>query len=206
MKNGKPSVTRKRLAAWGSGWHGRVVFSTGDVAKICGVSPRTVSAWIDTGQLEGHRLPSHVPGQPGNRRVSREELLRFARRHGMTPALVALGGDAGRGVLLVGCNGLGERLAPFVEGVAVRSEGDAFAAGRAFADGRPAAVVIDVSALGYEQSVLLLRSLRQRSWCVALAPEDWSSDRLAALTAAGAAAVIQPPVDAATLAKLLMQG
>ena len=33
------------------------VFTTGEVARICNVAPRTVSKWFDTGQLRGYRIP-----------------------------------------------------------------------------------------------------------------------------------------------------
>ena len=33
------------------------VFTTGQVAKICKVAPRTVSKWFDSGRLRGYRIP-----------------------------------------------------------------------------------------------------------------------------------------------------
>ena len=33
------------------------VFTTGQVAKICKVAPRTVSKWFDSGRLKGYRIP-----------------------------------------------------------------------------------------------------------------------------------------------------
>jgi len=37
------------------------VFTTGQVAKICKVAPRTVSKWFDSGRLKGYRIPgSHI--------------------------------------------------------------------------------------------------------------------------------------------------
>ena len=35
----------------------RTIFTTGQVAKICHVAPRTVSKWFDSGQLRGYRIP-----------------------------------------------------------------------------------------------------------------------------------------------------
>ena len=35
------------------------VFTTGQVAKICKVAPRTVSKWFDSGRLKGYRIPDH---------------------------------------------------------------------------------------------------------------------------------------------------
>src|SRR5262245_37918325 len=64
-------------------------FTPGEIARLCGASPRTVQKWIDAGLLSGWRLPS------GDRRVTREALLRFMGQYGMPVDLVP-GGDAGR--------------------------------------------------------------------------------------------------------------
>lgn len=54
------------------------VFTTGQVAKICKVAPRTVSKWFDSGRLKGYRIPgSH------DRRIPRPYLVRFLKEHGM---------------------------------------------------------------------------------------------------------------------------
>jgi len=39
---------------------GKNVLTTGDVAKICHVAPRTVSKWFDNGQLRGYRIPGRI--------------------------------------------------------------------------------------------------------------------------------------------------
>ena len=54
------------------------VLTTGDVAKICNVAPRTVSKWFDTGQLRGYRIPGSK-----DRRIPVDQLVRFMRAHGM---------------------------------------------------------------------------------------------------------------------------
>ena len=33
------------------------ILTTGEVAQICNVAPRTVSKWFDSGQLRGYRIP-----------------------------------------------------------------------------------------------------------------------------------------------------
>jgi excisionase family DNA binding protein len=52
------------------------VFTTGEVAKICNVAPRTVSKWFDSGQLRGYRIPGSK-----DRRIPKAQLLRFMRAH-----------------------------------------------------------------------------------------------------------------------------
>jgi excisionase family DNA binding protein len=54
------------------------VFTTGQVAKICKVAPRTVSKWFDSGRLRGYRIPSSQ-----DRRIPREHLIKFLKEHGM---------------------------------------------------------------------------------------------------------------------------
>src|SRR6266850_758267 len=46
------------------------VFTTGQVAKICKVAPRTVSKWFDSGRLRGYRIPGSQ-----DRRIPREILI-----------------------------------------------------------------------------------------------------------------------------------
>ncbi len=54
------------------------VLTTGQVAKICNVAPRTVSKWFDTGKLRGYRIPGSK-----DRRIPVQQLLRFMRAHGI---------------------------------------------------------------------------------------------------------------------------
>lgn len=62
---------------------GKNVLTTGDVAKICNVAPRTVSKWFDTGQLKGYRIPGSK-----DRRIPVNELVRFMKANNMpTPTL-----------------------------------------------------------------------------------------------------------------------
>jgi excisionase family DNA binding protein len=54
------------------------VLTTGEVAKICNVAPRTVSKWFDSGSLKGYRIPGSR-----DRRIPASELVRFMRAHGI---------------------------------------------------------------------------------------------------------------------------
>ena len=56
----------------------KTVLTTGEVAKICNVAPRTVSKWFDSGQLRGYRIPGSK-----DRRIPIDQLLRFMRAHGI---------------------------------------------------------------------------------------------------------------------------
>lgn len=55
----------------------REFFSTLDVSGICGVDPVTVARWCDRGDLACYKTPG------GHRRIRREDLVGFLRKHGM---------------------------------------------------------------------------------------------------------------------------
>ncbi len=52
------------------------VLTTGEVAKICNVAPRTVSKWFDSGSLKGYRIPGSK-----DRRIPTSQLMRFMKAH-----------------------------------------------------------------------------------------------------------------------------
>ena len=52
------------------------VLTTGEVAKVCNVAPRTVSKWFDSGTLQGYRIPGSK-----DRRIPLGSLLRFMKQH-----------------------------------------------------------------------------------------------------------------------------
>ena len=54
------------------------VLTTGQVAQICNVAPRTVTKWFDSGQLKGYRIPGSR-----DRRIPTCELIRFMKAHEM---------------------------------------------------------------------------------------------------------------------------
>lgn len=65
---------------------GKNVLTTGDVAKICNVAPRTVSKWFDTGQLKGYRIPGSK-----DRRIPVNELVRFMKANNMPAPTLPVG-------------------------------------------------------------------------------------------------------------------
>jgi excisionase family DNA binding protein len=52
------------------------VLTTGQVAQLCNVAPRTVTKWFDSGQLGGYRIPGSK-----DRRIPQNELIRFMKAH-----------------------------------------------------------------------------------------------------------------------------
>jgi excisionase family DNA binding protein len=74
------SPTSSGSSSSGGGSNGKVkdVLTTGEVAKICNVAPRTVSKWFDSGALRGYRIPGSK-----DRRIPVNQLIRFMKQHGM---------------------------------------------------------------------------------------------------------------------------
>jgi excisionase family DNA binding protein len=62
------------------------VLTTGQVAQICNVAPRTVTKWFDTGKLKGYRIPGSR-----DRRIPASELIRFMRAHDIPTGMLEVG-------------------------------------------------------------------------------------------------------------------
>lgn len=116
------------------------VLTTGEVAKICNVAPRTVSKWFDSGSLQGYRIPGSK-----DRRIPLNQLVRFMKEHniplnglktGNTRVLIV---DADRDVVDV--------LEKILEGEAryeVEIAETAFAAGMSAEKTKPHVMLVDV--------------------------------------------------------------
>jgi len=118
------------------------VLTTGQVAKICNVAPRTVSKWFDSGQLRGYRIPGSK-----DRRIPLEQLVRFMKSHGIptdglqtgTVTLLILDDDAQLAEVL--CDALSE------DGTYTTMHATtAFEAGTLCERHHPAIMIVDVSA------------------------------------------------------------
>lgn len=51
-------------------------FTTGQIAKMFGVAPRTVQTWANSGQIGCYRLPNS-----GDRRITRKHLDEFLAKY-----------------------------------------------------------------------------------------------------------------------------
>jgi excisionase family DNA binding protein len=72
------------------------VLTTGDVARLCRVTIRTVINWFEAGRLEGYRLPGSR-----DRRFTRDAVMRFLRENDMPVEELGLGPKGGARVLVV---------------------------------------------------------------------------------------------------------
>jgi excisionase family DNA binding protein len=149
------------------------VFTTGQVAKICKVAPRTVSKWFDSGRLRGYRIPGSQ-----DRRIPREHLIRFLKEHGMP--LGDLEDEVVGKVLAVGTDdGLLETLKQELgQGGSFRIEAAAsgFEAGIQAESFHPDCVLVDFS-MGRTEAVQICQNLRrnteyQETVLIALLPDE----------------------------------
>lgn len=70
-------MARRGRTPWPPGPE-RQVFTTGEVARLCHVTIRTVINWIDSGQLQGYKIPGSR-----DRRIPRATVLEFMKAHGL---------------------------------------------------------------------------------------------------------------------------
>jgi excisionase family DNA binding protein len=176
------------------------VFTTGQVAKICKVAPRTVSKWFDSGRLKGYRIPGSQ-----DRRIPREQLVRFLKEHGMP--LAELEDETQSKMLLVGLDGtlaatMRERL-PESDGFKFETAASGFEAGIQAESLHPDAIIIDLK-LGRNEALQICQNLRkkpeyQSTILIALVgAEDLAGDGLAQQ---GFNEVFRKPFDVALLAE-----
>ncbi|MDR3234829.1 MAG: helix-turn-helix domain-containing protein [Planctomycetaceae bacterium] len=150
------------------------VFTTGQVAKICKVAPRTVSKWFDAGRLKGYRIPGSQ-----DRRIPREYLIKFLKEHGMP--LGELEDETLAKVLVVAqdqifIDNLKRELPEKSFRISIAASG--FDAGIQAESFHPDSVIVDFS-IGKMESVQICQNLRKNSEfgeviLIALLPDDGS--------------------------------
>jgi len=130
------------------------VFTTGEVARLCHVAPRTVSKWFDTGQLKGYRIPGSK-----DRRIPKDQLIRFMRAHGIPIKGLEVGVTR---VLIVDDEyELADVLRTSLErgvGYAVKVATNAFEAGMLADEFRPHVILFDMGIA--DDARMVLRALK----------------------------------------------
>lgn len=178
------------------------VLTTGEVAKICNVAPRTVSKWFDSGQLRGYRIPGSK-----DRRIPLEQLVRFMKSHdipmnglsrGRKRVLVVLGQRELRDTVRQSLTQRGE--------YDVEATESAFEAGLVAGSFLPDVILVDVS-LPQIEPERLRRELRaheglQDTELIGLVRED-EDGRGHALLQQGFSAFLKSPFHARDLIRLL---
>lgn len=139
------------------------VLTTGEVAKICNVAPRTVSKWFDSGKLRGYRIPGSK-----DRRIPVQQLIRFMRAHGIpvngletgTPRVLVAESDQDMAELL--SKALAEDA-----GYEVRVVQSAFEAGAAAQMEKPHVMLLDIrlQGLGGRDAVRAIKNVSDMNAC-----------------------------------------
>jgi len=178
----------------------RKVFTTGQVAKICKVAPRTVSKWFDSGRLRGYRIPGSQ-----DRRIPREHLIRFLKEHGMP--LGELEEEGWHKILIIGAEKLFidrlKELLPEDEDYKFEFASSGFEAGIQAESFHPDTIIVDL-AMGRSEGLQIAQNLRrnpqyEETLITALALEDEASPE--ALLNYGFNEVFKKPFDVALLAE-----
>jgi excisionase family DNA binding protein len=149
------------------------VFTTGQVAKICQVAPRTVSKWFDSGKLRGYRIPGSQ-----DRRIPRDQLIRFLKENGMP--LGQLEEEELHKILVIGADKLFidrlQELLPESDDFKYEVANSGFEAGILAESFHPDTIIIDL-ALGRSEALQIAANLRrnphyEQTLMLALASED----------------------------------
>ena len=149
------------------------VFTTGQVAKICKVAPRTVSKWFDSGRLRGYRIPGSQ-----DRRIPREYLI---KEHGMP--LGDLEDEAMAKVLIVAQDQVLienlKRELPLERSFKLAVAASGFDAGIQAESFHPDCIIVDFS-IGKTEALQICQNLRRNAEfaeviLIALLPDDGSS-------------------------------
>jgi excisionase family DNA binding protein len=149
----------------------REIFTTGQVAKICKVAPRTVTKWFDSGRLKGYRIPGSR-----DRRIPRENLIRFLKEHGIP--LGELEEEEWHKILLIGTESLFNQrireLLPESQDYRFEIANSGFEAGILAGSFHPDTIIIDL-ALGRSEAIQIVQSITIRKYrpsLIGLAAED----------------------------------
>ena len=149
------------------------VFTTGEVARICRVSQRTVMKWFDSGCLKGYRIPMSQ-----DRRIPCENLIRFLKEHGMP--LWELEKEEWHKILLIGTESIFNHrireLLPESEDYRFEIANSGFEAGILAGSFHPNTIIIDL-ALGRSEAIQIVSNLRKddayaSTLIIGLASED----------------------------------
>lgn len=152
------------------------VFTTGQVAKICKVAPRTVSKWFDSGRLKGYRIPGSQ-----DRRIPREYLIKFLKEHGMP--LGDLEDEAMAKILIVAQDQVLienlKRELPEARAFRTSTAASGFEAGIQAESFHPDCIIVDFS-IGQLEALQICQNLRRNTdfsetILIALLPDDGSA-------------------------------
>ncbi len=179
------------------------VFTTGQVARICKVAPRTVSKWFDSGRLRGYRIPGSQ-----DRRIPRDHLIRFLKDHDMP--LGELEKEGWHKVLVIGAEKLFidrvKNLMPEADDFRYEIANSGFEAGIQAESFHPDTIIVDL-AMGRSEGLQIAVNLRKNpayaeTVIIAMASEDEASPEKL-IEGYGLNEVFKKPFDTVLLAELV---
>lgn len=178
------------------------ILTTGEVARICNVAPRTVTKWFDSGQLRGYRIPGSR-----DRRIPAGELMRFMKVHNMPTESF----DKGRmRILIINSDPVaGRAFADQLEikgSYEIRTADNSFEAGLAAEKFRPQVIFIDLMAeqIDAQQLCRQIRSNEELKEIKIIAVAGGLTDKEAeAFRRKGFDAVLTQPQNPAQAVKLI---
>lgn len=190
-KTETPLVNRGRM---------RRIYTTGQVAKICRVSPRTVASWYDRKNLAGYSIPGS-----NDRRFTHDSLLAFMRGHNFP--LYNLDGESEYRIMAVGMP-LADvrefrRALAANRAMVVSSVADPVEIGSALHTLAPDAVLMDFAYGNIAATVVVkaIAKLEPATCIIGLVGADYGDAKYMALTENGFHDAFRKPVAMHTLAE-----
>ena len=172
-------------------------FSTGDIAKFCGVNLRTVIRWIDKGELKGFKLPGR-----GNNRVTEEALLAFLSRYNIPvpPELCVNNPLSNRQILIVDDEvSVAKAIQRVLKGAGYHTllAHDGFRAGSQLEKNKPVLMTLDLSMPGLDgyEVIKFVRDNKDISQTRILVISALDDEKLQEAVLCGADAYLQKPFD-----------
>lgn len=180
------------------------VLTTGEVAKICNVAPRTVSKWFDSGKLRGYRIPGSK-----DRRIPLRQLVRFMQAHGIP--IDGLETGVTRVLIVEQDEDLADLLSSALTadaGYEVNTARSAFEAGAVAETLRPHVMLLDVDLAGLagRETIRTIKNMPDLDNCRLIAVTGPLQDGgVEALRQQGFAGTISKPFEVADVVRAIEQ-
>ena len=172
--------------------------TTGEAAKWCGVSFRTVLRWIERGELAAYHLPGRCDA-----RIRIEDFIVFMNKHGIPIPAELKRGTIPRVLVVDDEPDVAKMIARVMtdEGYQVEVVHDGFSAGARLAAFNPDLITLDLkmAGLGGREVLQLIRGLECAATTRILVVSGVSPDELDRAVQAGADAALAKPVAAPAL-------
>ncbi|SMF54542.1 DNA binding domain-containing protein, excisionase family [Alteromonadaceae bacterium Bs31] len=177
------------------------LYTSGEVAKACGVTLRTVLNWIAKGLLKAHRLP----GARGDARILKSDLVDFMREHQM-PIPVELETSERKALIVDDERAMANSIQRVLRSLGFKTlvASDGFSAGLLYAQEKPQLMTLDLQMPKLNGMEVLQRIQHQKSGRI-LVISGMDATLLQATLELGADAYLAKPFDNEELEALLGQ-